>query len=67
MRASAALRGEEGTRHGQLAADWVEAIAPRVCAPDAETSWPPFVMLDPTPFWRRSRGRVRPEFHVYAA
>ncbi len=67
VRASAALRGVPGTRHGQLVADWVEVFADAVCAPEAETTWPPFVMLDTTPFWRRTQGKVRPQFHIYAA
>lgn len=67
VRFHAGLRDEPGVRHGQLAADWVEAFGAAVCAPEAETHWPPFVMLDTTPFWRRTRGRVKPQFHIYAA
>ena len=39
-RARGRLAGGGASRHGQLAADWVEVFAPVVFAPRAPTSWP---------------------------
>jgi len=39
-RARGRLAGGGESRHGQLAADWVEVFAPVVFAPRAPTSWP---------------------------
>ena len=39
-RARARLTGGQSSRHGQLAADWVEVFAPVVFAPHAPSRWP---------------------------
>ncbi len=58
---------DNGMRHGQAAADWVEVFTDVVLAGTEDTSWPEVVLLGSTSFWRRSGGRQVPAFHVLLA
>jgi Transposase, Mutator family len=65
-RARGRLAGGGESRHGQLAADWVEVFAPVVFAPHAPTSWPDHGTLVLDHFYFRLRRSDTPTRSYYA-
>jgi hypothetical protein len=65
-RARGRLAGGGESRHGQLAADWVEVFAPVVFAPHAPTSWPDRGTLVLDHFYFRLRRSDAPTRSYYA-